>query len=212
MTNGLTILILPSITWPWCKSSEYKVEQFACKAEAIMRLSKMVYPYRSKTERASVSVDGLMACTSHASAKLLAWASEKALVCLNFFKHTFKFSATTCVLILGFCCKSILAIENLEVSLSNMYKPILESIKKLAGIGLVTIKFKITQINMGCLPKFPSFFKSATCFYRDLPLSFLLPPFSYFQTTFIFLLLYGCHNQILELHRLNPKITNQYAI
>jgi len=154
------ILRVPSITWPCCISSVYKVWQPASSAAAIMRLSKMLYPYFSNTLRARVMVSVLTVLTMQALCRLRAWATAKALSLFNFLRHTFTFSKITCVLIVGRLSKSSLVLANFGCVSSKMYKQMLESKKISACVRFFAIKFKLTQIHVGSLPKLPSLFKA----------------------------------------------------
>ena len=82
--NGFVILRVPSINWPCCISSEYSVWQRASSAAAIMRLSKILYPYFSKTFKASVIVSLLTVFTKQALCKLRAWLPQKSSLFLIF--------------------------------------------------------------------------------------------------------------------------------
>lgn len=130
-------------------SSENKVVQPASKADEIIFESNGCSRYLLKMKSAFVIIDSFSAWIKEALVNSVTNCTATFRSNLYFLRQTFKHSKTTCGLMKGTFCKRDEAISFFRLAFkSRRYSAMLLSMKKLSLISLVTIKFKITHVNL----------------------------------------------------------------
>jgi hypothetical protein len=158
--NGFTILSLSSITWPWCISSVYRVEQPACNAEATIKLSQWLNPYFMDRVKDCLTSSFVTGFTCAPSNRFKAFSKVSSLLIFNLRRHTLVNSMITWVLTVTPSLQMEKAMDCLREVLSSAYTSTLLSAKQLSGIGFFPVKFKAAQVNGVTFPKGNCFFNS----------------------------------------------------
>ena len=98
MRKGLTIVSLPSMTWPCCISSEYRVLQPAFKAAATIKLSQWLNPYFNDRIKDCLTSSFVTGFTCAPSNRFKAFSKVSALLIFNLRRQTLVNSMITWVL------------------------------------------------------------------------------------------------------------------